>query len=114
MNWCLALSYAESHTSAVGDQTPAVLALEGNYPNPFNPMTVIKFAVPVTGNVQLDVYDVRGVKIRTLVRETMDAGRHEVTWMGRDDNGHSVASGAYFYRLSSGGQDVVGKMLLMK
>jgi len=114
LSWCLVVTYEEIHTSAVGDEMPAVLALDGNYPNPFNPMTVIKFAVPAAGNVQLDVYDVRGVKIRTLVSEAMESGNHEVTWMGRDDSGRSVASGAYFYRLSSGGQNVVGKMLLMK
>lgn len=113
-SWCLNFTYEENALSAAGDETPDVLALEGNYPNPFNPMTVIKFAVPSAGNVELAVYDVRGVKIRTLVSETMEPGSHEVTWMGRDDSGRGVASGTYFYRISSGGQSVVGKMLLMK
>jgi len=94
--------------------SPLKLSLEGNYPNPFNPLTVIKFSVPDARNVDLAVYDVRGIRVSTLVSDVLDAGHHEVTWMGRDDAGRSVASGSYFYRLSSGGKTVVGKMLLMK
>ncbi len=114
-SWCLVLTYEQTGISAAGDtDLPQVLALDGNYPNPFNPKTVIKFSVPVAENVELGVYDVRGIRVRTLVSETMAAGRHEVTWMGRDDTGRTVSSGAYFYRLTSGGKSVVGKMLLMK
>lgn len=114
-SWCLNMTYiASGVVSAVDDGLPRVLAVDGNYPNPFNPMTVIKFATPAAGNVELTVFDIRGQKVRTLVSEEMTAGNHEVTWMGRDDSGRQVASGAYFYRVSSGGQSMVGKMLLMK
>ncbi len=115
-NWCLSLTYEGSNNvSAAGDENlPQVLALNGNHPNPFNPMTAIKFSVPADQSVELAVYDVRGVRVRTLVSEVMAAGHHTVNWMGRDDSGRHVASGAYFYRLSSGGNSVVGKMLLMK
>ncbi len=114
-SWCLILTYELSSLSPVDDAgLPRVLALDGNYPNPFNPMTVIRFSVPEAQSVELAVYDVRGVRVRTLVSETMEAGHHQVNWMGRDDHGRSVASGAYFYRLTSGGKSMVGKMLLMK
>ncbi len=115
-SWCLSLTYEDNGSlSAVGDENlPQVLALNGNHPNPFNPMTSIKFSVPADQRVQLSVYDVRGVLVRNLVSEVMTAGQHQVNWMGRDDSGRHVASGAYFYRLSSGGKSVVGKMMLMK
>jgi len=114
-SWCLELSYELIAVSGVDDlASPLKLSLEGNYPNPFNPLTVIKFSVPDARNVDLAVYDVRGIRVSTLVSDVLDAGHHEVTWMGRDDAGRSVASGSYFYRLSSGGKTVVGKMLLMK
>lgn len=115
-NWCLRLTYEQTtNLSAVGDENlPQVLALNGNHPNPFNPMTAIKFSVPADQSVELAVYDVRGVRVRTLISEVMAAGEHSVNWMGRDDSGRTVASGAYFYRLSSGGESFVGKMLLMK
>ena len=115
-SWCLSLTYEQTNNlSAVGDENlPQVLALNGNHPNPFNPMTAIKFSVPADQSVELAVYDVRGVRVRTLISEVMAAGHHQVNWMGRDDSGRQVASGAYFYRLSSGGKSVVGKMLLMK
>jgi len=115
-SWCVMLTYEEHNSlSGVDDENlPQVLALNGNHPNPFNPMTAIKFSVPAAQCVELAVYDVRGVRVRTLVREVMSAGHHTVNWMGRDDSGRGVASGAYFYRLSSGGKSVVGKMMLMK
>lgn len=114
-SWCLEMSYELMAISPVDDVlVPQVLALEGNYPNPFNPRTMIKFSVPADGQVELAVFDVRGVRVRTLIREVMAAGHHEAHWMGRDDAGRAVASGSYFYRLRSGKDTVVGKMLLMK
>ncbi len=114
-NWCLELSYELIAVSPVEDLlVPRVLALEGNFPNPFNPRTMIKFSVPNSSAVELAVFDVRGVRVRTLVNEVLDAGHHQVNWMGRDDTGRAMASGSYFYRLRSGDQTVVGKMLLIK
>ncbi len=80
------------------------MSLVGNHPNPFNPMTVIRFALPTTQDVELSVFDVRGQRVRTLVHGTMPAGHHEVTWQGRDEGGRQVASGTYFYRLATDGE----------
>jgi hypothetical protein len=93
---------------------PRVVSLDTNYPNPFNPQTMIRFAVPSSQPVKLAIYDVRGQRVRTLVDDVVAAGRHEVVWQGRDDGGRQVASGTYFYRLQTDGGQQVRKMLLVK
>ena len=115
VNWLLMDEY---DPTAVGDDParalPSAVSLDGNFPNPFNPATMIRFALPATQPVELAIYDVRGQKVRTLVHGVMEAGHHEVTWLGRDDQGRGVASGMYFYRLSTDGDQYVRKMLLVK
>ncbi len=114
-SWCLRFTY-ESNVSAAGDESelPRELAAVGNFPNPFNPMTTIKFALPGEGRVDVAVYDVAGRRVATVLDEVLSAGFQEVTWQGKDDLGRTVSSGTYFYRVTSGGQTVTGKMLLMK
>lgn len=91
-------------------------ALFPNMPNPFNPVTTIRYEVgkPAPSSVEIEIYDIRGRLVRTLVREARSSGRHEVTWDGRDDRGVSAASGVYLYRLRIGGFSDVRKMLLVK
>lgn len=109
------VTFTVTGASAVGDAPlPAALALLGARPNPFNPRTVIRFAMPVAQYARLDVYTVRGQRVRRLVDGRVDAGVHDVVWDGRDDAGHDAASGVYFYRLSSGGQVLGGKMILAR
>ena len=94
---------------------PAAFALTSNYPNPFNPATTIQYALPEAADVQLTVYNVVGQVVRTLVAEHQSAGRYLVTWDATDDNGHSLSSGVYLYRLQAGGEfHAVKKMLLFK
>jgi len=102
--------------SAVGDeQLPKLLTLVGNTPNPFNPVTEIKFALPAAGAVTVTVHDLSGRVVRTLLGGAERvAGPQTIVWRGRDDSGRMVASGAYFYRVTSGSETVVGKMLLLK
>jgi hypothetical protein len=85
-----------------------------NYPNPFNPTTEISFNLPVMTNVRLDVYNIMGQKVTTLVDGPMQPGPHSVTWNGMSDSGESVASGMYFYRLEAGNYSESRKMLLLK
>jgi hypothetical protein len=85
-----------------------------NYPNPFNPSTTISFEVPVTSRVNLSIYNVLGQKIITLKDEVMAAGPYEVEWNGTDENGRSVSTGIYFYRLTVGDDVVSKKMMLIK
>lgn len=81
-------------TSAVTDYE-----LIGNYPNPFNPSTEIKFAMPEAGRVKLQIYSVTGQLVQTLADGEMPSGRHTLTWSSRDQSDAVVASGAYFYQL---------------
>ena len=93
-------------------RVPTTFALERNVPNPFNPRTLIRFAVPHTAPVQLRVYDARGRAVATLVDETLVAGHHEVVWDGRDASGRAVASGVYFARMQAEGFASTQKMLM--
>lgn len=85
-----------------------------NYPNPFNPSTTISFDLTEAGSVKLEVFNVRGQKVITLLDGHADTGESFVIWEGRDDDGIAVASGIYFFRLTSSEETVTKKMLLMK
>jgi hypothetical protein len=93
---------------------PAAMSLHQNHPNPFNPATTIAFSLPRAAQVELAIYAVDGRRVATLLQQDLQAGRHEVTWQGRDTAGQAVASGAYFYRLSAEGQVQVRRMVLIK
>ncbi len=98
-----------------GQNLPRVTTLDQAHPNPFNPSTKIGFALAQSGPTRLDIYTVDGRRVRTLVSESLEAGHHEVTWAGQDDSGRTVASGAYFYRLTApDGQQQTGRMALVK
>ena len=92
---------------------PAAFALEGNYPNPFNPSTTVRFSIPSEGKVTLNVYNLRGQKVANLVDSELSAGMHQAIWQGKDNRGRSVASGIYFARLEHGKGKKVHKMVLM-
>ena len=93
---------------------PEDMLLEQNYPNPFNPETHIGFQVPATGHIQIEIYNSTGQKIRTLVDETMSAGRYDVVWDGRDDYGKTVSSGMYFYAMRSESFKQIRRMVFTK
>jgi hypothetical protein len=91
------------------DAIPTTYGLEQNYPNPFNPTTVIRYALPQAGEVQLEVYDMMGRKVSTLVRGTKSAGYHEAVF----DASH-LGSGAYMYRLMAGDVVLARTLYLIK
>jgi len=94
---------------------PAVAtALEQNWPNPFNPTTEIAYSLSERGHVTLAVYDVLGRRVRTLVDRREDAGVHKARWNGLDDDGRSVPSGVYFYRMRAGSFVCTRKMVLIR
>lgn len=93
---------------------PKRFALLGNYPNPFNASTVVKFQLSRPGFVELTVYNILGQKIRTLVKEQMTAGPKQVSWDGTDDLGHLLASGIYFYKIITVEGRQTGKMTMLK
>jgi hypothetical protein len=94
--------------------TPRVFALHQNSPNPFNPSTVIRFDLPRASLVKLEIFDVNGRCVTTLLDETLDTGRHSVSWNGRSERGHPLSSGLYFYSLKAADFSENRKMLLLK
>ncbi len=93
---------------------PLVTELFGNYPNPFNPTTRIKFSLKSDSFVKLTIYNIKGQKIKELINKHLDAGYYNIIWDGDDSNGKKVASGVYFYRFSAGKYSKIGRMILMK
>ena len=93
---------------------PQDYALEQNYPNPFNAGTVIRFMVPTDGNVKVDVYNILGRRVRTLVDEFRVAGTHQTDWDGRSEDGVDVSTGVYFYRITADRFSSTRKMVLLK
>ncbi|RLC53724.1 MAG: hypothetical protein DRH79_02835 [Candidatus Cloacimonadota bacterium] len=92
-----------------------ITKLEGNSPNPFNPITEINFSVAQTSSfVTIDVYNLKGQKIKTLMNDILPAGQHSVIWKGTDDAGKAVSSGVYLYKMKSGNYQNTKKMILMK
>jgi hypothetical protein len=102
-------SFDEELTSITSESTPTIYSLGQNYPNPFNPVTSLSFTLPEAGKVNLTVYDVNGRLITTLVDGYRQQGSHEVSF-----DGSGLASGVYFYQLSTGEFNSIGKMVLMK
>ena len=93
---------------------PEQFALGQNFPNPFNPETTIAYDLPEKTRVQVEVFDVLGQKVRTLVDGEQAAGRYQVRWEGRDENGRNAASGIYFYRLHTDGFHSIRRMVLLR
>lgn len=96
-------------SSVVVDVRPLIFEIQSNYPNPFNPSTMIGYQLPAAGNVKLVVYDVAGREVAVLASGMMEAGRHEALF-----NAAGLASGIYLCRLEAGGMVAVRKMVLMK
>ena len=92
---------------------PRSNALGQNYPNPFNPSTLIPFQISAGGRVRLDVFNVLGQRVVTLVDEARPAGLHRAQWDGTDGGGRSVGAGVYIYRLSAGQWQEARKLLLV-
>ncbi|MBN2008194.1 T9SS type A sorting domain-containing protein [candidate division KSB1 bacterium] len=88
--------------------------LKQNNPNPFNQSTRISYILPISGNVQILIYNVYGQKIIELVNEFQNAGQHTFIWNGLDDNGLNVASGLYYYKLQAFNSAIIRKMMLAK
>ena len=108
-------------TGELGGQTanddpviPTAKLSLSNYPNPFNPQTTISYAVKAQGNVKIEIYNVRGQLIKTLISEAKQQGNYTVTWDGLDNSNVPVASGMYFTRMQNGHNQVTHKMVLIR
>jgi hypothetical protein len=93
---------------------PEIFGLADNYPNPFNPETTLKYQLPEAADVKLEVYNVVGQVVRTLVASHQNAGRYVAQWDATNDNGQPLSSGIYFYHIQAGDFQKTKKMLLLK
>ena len=100
------------NTESIG--IPKSFVLHPNYPNPFNPVTQIRFEMPYAGNVDLSIYNLLGMKVKTLYTGQKSAGDFSFKWNGKNDNNQSVSGGVYIYKLQSGQQMQMRKMILLK
>lgn len=114
MNLAFSITSA-SPTGVDEDEVTRAFRLHQNTPNPFNPVTSIRYDVPAEGGrILLEVFDVNGRLVRTLVDEYNTEGTHHVSWRGDDESGRRVPSGIYFYKLSTDGFTQMLKMLVLK
>jgi hypothetical protein len=109
-----ALGIYPTDVKTTDNKIPTQYALNQNYPNPFNPTTTISFSMPQRENVRVEVYDILGKLVRTIVDKEVAAGNYSVVWEGNDQGGAKVASGMYFYRIQAGSFSSVKKMLMLK
>jgi hypothetical protein len=112
---------AAPQTTREKQTPPSTFYLSQNFPNPFNPETEIRFALPAKGRVTLRIYNVLGAEVRTLVDELLESGSHRVLWNGKDNAGQPVVSGIYLYRVTYASEDAsaeafthAGKMSLLR
>ncbi len=108
------ISGTATHTTEGPIITPPVTALYPNFPNPFNPETNIKFSTSRDGEVNIDIYNLKGQKVRQLTKEIFKSGTHSLKWNGLDDKGKAVSSGIYFCKMHSADKAKTLKMVLMK
>ena len=103
----------QTFSTARSTALPTDFTLGQNYPNPFNPSTIIPYQLPASGHVRLDVFNVLGQRLATLVDAERSAGAHTAQWDGTDAAGRAVGAGVYIYRLSSGGMTESRRMVLV-
>ena len=96
------------------EQTPERFSLGQNYPNPFNPTTTIEYQLPRDSQVVLQIYNLLGQRIRTLLNQSQPAGMHSAVWEGRNDLGQTVSSGIYIYKIQVGSFTETHKMVFLQ
>ena len=106
-------AYASNESQGIPLQ-PVAYALEQNYPNPFNPSTTIRYSLAKKSDVNLEIYNTLGQRVRTLYSGARSTGEYETIWDGTNDNGGHVASGVYFYRLRTGEYTAVRKLVMIR
>jgi hypothetical protein len=104
---------ANTSVESQGSSKPTIFKLNQNFPNPFNPGTVISYELPSESPVQLEIYNSLGQRVRTIVDAWQEAGFHGMIWDGTDNTGRGLASGVYFYRLHAGSFTESRKMVLV-
>ena len=101
-------------TSILNESVPGTYKLAQNFPNPFNPSTIIQYELPRESQVKLDIFDVKGIYIRSLIDNKEAAGTHNVQWNSRDRQGRKVPNGVYFYTITTNDFTQMKKMIFIK
>ena len=110
----LIVSFSAGSEDDENPLVPVTIELSQNYPNPFNPTTTISFTTSEQTRATLEVYNLIGQNVRTLLDKDVDPGTTSVTWDGNDEHGRQAASGVYFYKLTAGSAEQVKKMILLR
>jgi len=108
------IDFSTAGTSADQEKILSLLKQSQNFPNPFNPETVICYELAEDSEIHLAVYNLKGQKVKVLVEELQSAGKKKISWNGRDTEGNPLSSGIYFYKITAGNSDFTGKMLMLK
>jgi hypothetical protein len=108
---------SSDHTYNVEDLESGIIAANavlGNFPNPFNPSTAISYQVKEESAVRVDIYNVKGQLVKSLVNEVVGMGQHSIEWTGNDNSNRSVSSGVYFFKVQIGSDKFTNKMIMLK
>jgi len=108
--------WANTATTELDESAPIAgkFELMGNYPNPFNPETKIRFSTEKYSQVKVTIYSILGEKVNVIQNSELKAGTYNISWHGIDSKGNKVPSGVYFYEVKSDNRTAKGKMLLLK
>lgn len=108
-------SYNTGIATSISGEAPIMrFELEQNYPNPFNPTTTIEYNLNTSDNVKLEIFDIKGERIKTLVNGFQTPGNYSVQWDGTNNSGSKLSSGVYFYTIQTGRNVSTKKMILLK
>jgi len=114
-NLATTVNFTLDQTSSAENHLPVVAtALNGNYPNPFNPETTISYCVKEPGPVKLEIYNIKGQLVHTLLDEELSTGHYKLIFNAKDGKGRAVASGVYLIRMTAPGYQKTSKMILMR
>ncbi len=113
-DYVIPVTLTVSGTDAQEDAVIFATELFDNYPNPFNPTTTINYNLAEENDVILEIYNIKGQKVNSLVNDLQSAGKHSVIWSGTDENNKLVSSGLYFYKLRAGSKIQTKKMIMIK
>ena len=106
--------FGADSVGVINYQTPTSNFELFNYPNPFNPETKIIFNISEFSKISLEIFNIKGQKVKTLIDNTIDKGQHSIIWDGKDGNNQIVSSGVYFYKLTTPTKTLTNRMLLLK
>lgn len=99
--------------ASAGAELPTITTIDANYPNPFNSSTTIVYTVanlgPIPAEIKIEIYDILGRKVRTLLNERREVGKYRVTWNGKNDSGTDLPSGIYFAKIGQWGVDFLSR-----